>query len=63
MRWNLRLMPMVGGGLEIRPADRRLGFRIALEDYLLRYDRYDILLRPTGQETGHQISVKVGVVF
>ena len=55
--------PMVGGGLDIWPDEGRFGFRLAFEDYLVKYDRYDSGLQPAGRTTGHQLSVKLGVLF
>jgi hypothetical protein len=47
----------LGGGVEIRPAGQRLGFRVAFEDYLTRYRKYD------GSMTHHQVGLRVGVLF
>ena len=48
---------LYGGGVEIRPAGQRLGLRVAFEDYLTRYRKYD------GSMTHHQVGLRVGVLF
>jgi hypothetical protein len=54
--------PLIGGGVEVRTGPR-LGFRLALEDYTSRHIVYDRAFVETGRETGHQVSVKFGVLF
>jgi hypothetical protein len=55
--------PLVAAGLEVRPAGGRLGFRLAVEDYMTRGGRYGAQGQRLGEETRHQVSVKVGVMF
>lgn len=56
--------PMVGGGIEARGPNTRLGFRVSVEDYIARYNRYGSgSSLPIGRQTGHQVSFKVGVLF
>ena len=63
--WGEVAGPLIGGGLDVLPGNRRLGFRIAVEDYLMRIPTYDSrsLFKPAGHETSHQVSVKIGVLF
>lgn len=49
--------PMFGGGVEFRPPQQRVGFRVAVEDYTIRYQRFD------GGTTHHQVALHVGVIF
>lgn len=49
--------PMFGAGVELRPSNERLGWRIAVEDYVRRYTAFD------GPKTGHQVAVRVGILF
>jgi hypothetical protein len=50
--------PMFGGGVEMRPRDGRLGFRVAVEDYISDITPY------VGEGfTAHQVTVRIAVVF
>jgi len=50
--------PMLGGGIEIRPAGSSIGFRVSVEDYVQRYRG---LYSPSS--TINQLSVRAAVVF
>jgi hypothetical protein len=54
--------PLVGAGVELRPTGGRFGFRLAVEDYIMRSNRYRGF-EPVGRQTTHQVSAKVGVLF
>lgn len=68
--WGESAGPMFGGGVDVGPRDRRIGFRFAIEDYLLRASGYDCSVvgcaaDPHGGRpfTGHQVTVRVGLLF
>jgi hypothetical protein len=52
---------LVGGGAEFRQAGSRLGFRVSVEDYVIRYTSYDG--RDFRNTTGHQVAVRGSVLF
>lgn len=49
--------PMFGGGVELRPSNRRIGFRFTVEDYLVSPSRH------SGTATNHHVSFRAAVVF
>jgi hypothetical protein len=49
--------PMLGAGVEVRPPNQRIGLRVAVEDYMRRYNAFG------GPKTGHQVAVRVGILF
>ena len=67
--------PMIGGGVELRPPDRRIGFRVTVEDYMARVDGLDCVslgyspsycaaeLRGGRPYTEHQLTVRVALLF
>ena len=66
--------PMIGGGVELRPLNRRLGLRVSIEDYLSRIDGLpcesfglqsycDANPRAAHGYLQHQVAVRVGVLF
>ena len=50
--------PMFGGGVELRAPNQRIGLRVAVEDYVVRFQGYQ---RPWA--TGHQVAVRAGILF
>jgi hypothetical protein len=50
--------PMFGGGIEVRAPGQRYGFRVAVEDYVVRINGFD--RRTT---THHQVALRVGILF
>jgi hypothetical protein len=65
--------PMVGGGVEIRQANRRLGVRVTVEDYLSQISEFDCApgslrhcgttSRETRSHLEHQVALRVGLLF
>ena len=66
--------PMIGGGVELRALNRRLGVRVTVEDYLLRIDGLpcesfglhsycESNPRQARGYVDHQLAVRVGVLF
>jgi hypothetical protein len=55
--WGEEGGPMLGGGVEIRPHEKGVGLRATVEDYIVHVDGY------FRQYTGHQVALRVGVVF
>jgi hypothetical protein len=51
--------PMFGGGVEVRPANRRIGFRATVQDYVQRSAATTLLPR----RTAHQPSIQFGMVW
>jgi hypothetical protein len=49
--------PMIGAGIDLRAPNQRIGFRLAVEDYVLRYRGYQ------GPTTSHQIAFRAGILF
>jgi hypothetical protein len=49
--------PMIGAGVDLRAPHQRIGLRLAVEDYVLRYRRYQ------GPTTSHQIAFRAGILF
>ena len=66
--------PMIGGGVELRPLNRRLGVRVSVEDYLSRIHGLpcesfglqsycEANPRAAHGSLEHQMAVRVGVLF
>ncbi len=67
--------PMIGGGVEVRPPNRRLGLRVSVEDYLASVGGFDCVglgytqsycdtnLKGGRADTGHQVTVRIAVLF
>lgn len=55
--------PLVGGGIELRTPDSRHGVRLTVEDYLIRYDDYSSPALQPVRTTGHQVALRVSVLF
>jgi len=57
---------MIGGGLELRAPNGRMGFRVSVEDYVKSLDGYDA---PPGYRysypatTSHQITLRAALLF
>jgi hypothetical protein len=49
--------PMFGGGVELRAPNQRLGFRFAVEDYVVRFNGFE------GSRTGHQVALRAAILF
>src|SRR5258705_10296833 len=49
--------PMFGGGVELRAPNQRLGFRFAVEDYVVRLNGFE------GSGTGHQVALRAAILF
>jgi hypothetical protein len=57
--------PLVGGGVELREPQTRYGFRISVEDYVVRYDAaYESYVagHPVTR-TGHQVAIRASLLF
>jgi hypothetical protein len=59
--------PLIGGGLEFRPAGRRVGVRVTVEDYLMTITP---ILCPASEgcafgpdRRANQVAVRAGIVF
>ena len=73
--WGESAGPMIGAGLDVRFPGRRLGLRVSIEDYLVRVGGFDCASlgytrtycdeNPKGGRayTGHQVSMRFGVLF
>lgn len=67
--------PLIGGGVEFRLPDRRVGLRVSVEDYLARVEGFDCATLGYEQSycdatahggrpyTGHRVAVRVGLLF
>ena len=66
--------PMIGGGVELRPLNRRLGVRVSIEDYLAHIDGLpcesfglqsycESNPRQARGYVDHQLALRVGVLF
>lgn len=66
--------PMIGGGIELRPANGRVGLRVSVEDYLARIGGLDCGSyglqsycnenpRAARDHTEHQLTVRAGILF
>ena len=49
--------PMFGGGVEVRPPNQRIGFKVTVEDYVIRINGFE------GARTGHQVAIRAGILF
>ena len=68
--WGESAGPMFGGGVEVGPRESRIGLRVAVEDYLARVGGFQCVafgcegFPHAGRAyTGHQVTVRVGVLF
>lgn len=56
--------PLVGAGVDMRQRGTRYGFRLTVEDYVVRYVSYETYLTGhTVTRTGHQLAVRGSLLF
>lgn len=68
--WGESAGPMFGGGVDMGPRASRMGFRVAVEDYLANVGGVscaafgcDAIPHAGRAYTGHQVTVRAGIVF
>jgi hypothetical protein len=55
--------PLVGAGVEVHAPNSRHGFRLSVEDYVHRYTAYSLATLQPVKTTGHQVAVRVALLF